>query len=337
MNLYWLIQLSAWFIFTIAILLYNYSFGDALNFGDYLFAAVIFVIGIVGTHSIKIIAHQQKWFNNKIIKLFSKFALASFGLSVLGFFTLVLINYFINQSWNKSINFYTFISFTSGYGAAIFTWCLCYFMIHFFKYFKLEEIKNLRKEAEVKRLLYEQLKAQLNPHFMFNSMNVIRALIDENKDKAKIGISKLSNILRYTLNMQEKKVVPLKDELALVCDYIDLEILRFEARLKVEIDLPDVLLNYKIPPMLLQTLVENAIKHGVNQNIKGGIVKIWAKKEAQTLQIYISNPGRYFNHNKGTGIPNSLQRLENIYGNSASLIIHNQGEDEVVSILTLPI
>ena len=114
-------------------------------------------------------------------------------------------------------------------------------------------------EALVKSLELNTIKAHINPHFIFNALNSIRALIDENPQRARNAITELSNILRSSMQTEKMETVPFERELNIVKDYLALENMRFEDRLKVEYDIDEDTLNQPVPPMMLQTLVENAI------------------------------------------------------------------------------
>ncbi len=119
----------------------------------------------------------------------------------------------------------------------------------------------------------ERLKSHINPHFIFNSLNSIRALVDENPERARTAITELSNILRSSMQVEKMETVPLNKELDIVKDYLALEQMRFEERLKIELDIDEDTLNQPVPPMMLQTLVENAIKHGISKHYKWGVCK----------------------------------------------------------------
>jgi LytS/YehU family sensor histidine kinase len=191
------------------------------------------------------------------------------------------------------------------------------------------------KEAELNKL-----KSQLNPHFMFNAMNSIRALIDENPQKAKEAVTQLSNILRQTLTLEKNKLISFNDEMTLVKDYLSLEKIRFEERLNFELHIDEASSQYKIPPMLLQTLVENAIKHGISKLTEGGIVIITTKQiENKKLQIEISNTGSYNpdeNPLSGYGLENTRNRLAFVFADDASFLIANEN-DMVKTQIVIPL
>jgi LytS/YehU family sensor histidine kinase len=196
-------------------------------------------------------------------------------------------------------------------------------------------------QASLKEAELNKLKSQLNPHFMFNAMNSIRALIDENPQKAKQAVTQLANILRQTLTLEKNKLISFDDEINLVKDYLALEKIRFEERLNYSLEIDEASSQYKIPPMLLQTLVENAIKHGISKLTEGGIVSITAKQDAEgkKLKIEICNSGNYNpeeNLQSGYGIQNTKDRLRFVFADGASFLIVNEN-DVVKTEIVIPL
>ncbi|MCH9028891.1 MAG: histidine kinase, partial [Bacteroidetes bacterium] len=220
-------------------------------------------------------------------------------------------------------------------------WALIYFSIHYLESYKKTEIESLIWEAAVKDYELKTLKTQLNPHFMFNAMNGIRALIEEDPDRAKIALTKLSNILRYSLKMERSERVPLSDELETVKDYLDLEKMRFEERLKYNLNIESSAARVEIPPMMIQTLVENGIKHGISKMTHGGEISIDSKIENSELLVEIRNDGHLeddaLKNSKGFGIANTKHRLNLLFGEKASFSILNENNNKVLARLKIPI
>jgi LytS/YehU family sensor histidine kinase len=217
-------------------------------------------------------------------------------------------------------------------------WNVIYFGFQYFQNYKRTEINSLRYLAASKESELNNLKAQLNPHFMFNSMNSIRALIDEDPAKAKVAVTQLSNILRTTLLMDKGKEIVLKDEINLVKDYLNLEHIRYEERLSYEFKIAEDVQNCMIPPFMIQTQVENAIKHGISKLPGNGNIFIEAFKLLDVLKIKISNTGK-LNTDKpltGIGFKNSIQRLELLYGNHGEIFI-NEVNNLVVVEINIPL
>lgn len=217
-------------------------------------------------------------------------------------------------------------------------WNIIYFGFHYFQNYKLAEINSLRYLAASKESELNSLKAQLNPHFIFNCMNSIRALIDENPDNAKNAVTRLSNILRNTLLMDKRKEIQLRDEIGLVKDYLELEHIRYEERLNYTFNIQEDVMNQNIPPFIIQTQVENAIKHGISVYPGIGKITIEAHKLGEVLRIKISNTGKLNSETPltGVGFKNSIQRLELLYGAKGKISI-NESDDLVVVDITIPL
>lgn len=207
-------------------------------------------------------------------------------------------------------------------------WSLIYVSVHFLENFRASEIERLVWEAAVKDFELKTLKSQLNPHFMFNALNSIRALIEENPEYAKQAITQLSNIFRYSLKIERTETVPLEEEMKTVADYLSLEQIRYEERLKSDIFYSPECKSLEVPPMMIQTLVENGIKHGISKKPEGGYVGVRAERNDNTLHIEITNSGvveqEAVDSAKGFGISNTRQRLHLLYGNNASFRIFNE-------------
>lgn len=149
-------------------------------------------------------------------------------------------------------------------------WFLIYIVYHYLENRK-DQLDRLKLESTVKELELKTIKSHINPHFIFNSLNSIRALVDENPERARTAITELSNILRSSMQAEKSETVSLQRELDIVTDYLALEHMRFEERLKVELDIDQDTLTQQVPPMMLQTLVENSIKHGISKLVNGGL------------------------------------------------------------------
>ena len=205
----------------------------------------------------------------------------------------------------------------------------CLFMIWLAIYFVAISMRRHRwaelRQSELARALQQAelrlLKSQLNPHFLFNALNTVRSLIADDPTRAQRAVTHLANTLRYTLRSGQDELVTLAQELEIVVDYLELESMRFEERLIVEYDVPADAGSVRIPVMLLQTVVENAIKHGIAELPSGGVLKISAMLKDGTLFLQVENPrppdarGR----GEGTGLRNSEARLRLLFGPGASL------------------
>jgi two-component system LytT family sensor kinase len=211
-------------------------------------------------------------------------------------------------------------------------------------FYELAHQRRRRNELELiaRDSQLRSLRAQLNPHFMFNSLNSVRSLIAENPQGAVSMVTGLSEILRYSLTADRKHTVPLADEIRVIDEYVGVERVRFEDRLHVERAIDPRALNVPVPPMIVQTLVENAVKHGISSLPNGGIVRLDVQLRSNRLGIVIRNTGRFKRamDGEGFGLQNASERLRLLYGDRASLTVREEtnGDGEyTVAELILPI
>jgi len=186
--------------------------------------------------------------------------------------------------------------------------------------------KEVRLELAVREAELRALEAQLNPHFLFNSLNSIRALVVENPPLAQDMLTRLANILRYNLHRNLMHTIPLASELEVVGDYLALEGVRFEDRLRVAFAVDPAAAQMAIPPMLLQTLVENALKHGIAPRPDGGELTIRATAQADGMLVEVENTGQIAAPRPGgtgLGLANTRERLRILYGDRARLTLAN--------------
>lgn len=166
------------------------------------------------------------------------------------------------------------------------------------------------------------LKAQINPHFLYNSLNSISALTSIDPAKAREMCVSLADFLRLTLGMGEKGVIPLREELGLLEKYCAIEKVRFGERLALKEEVRDEAKNCMLPPLLLQPLFENAVVHGIAQMPEGGWIRLKADRDADRLTLTVENswdPEAGSSRRNGVGLKNVQRRLEARYGNAAQL------------------
>jgi LytS/YehU family sensor histidine kinase len=185
------------------------------------------------------------------------------------------------------------------------------------------------------------LKSQLNPHFLFNALNGVRALIADEPAKAQDAVTQLARTLRYTLAAGDSELVTVAREMEMVNDYLALESLRLAERLQIVREIEPAAADARIPVMLLQTLVENAIKHGIAPLRQGGTLRIAARAVANELIIRVENP-RPADHasppyHEGVGLKNASERLRLLFGKSASLELDLSRPNRATATVRLPV
>ncbi|GAB2828323.1 sensor histidine kinase [Ferruginibacter profundus] len=218
-------------------------------------------------------------------------------------------------------------------------WFLIYIVYHYVDKNRKDQLDRLKLESTVKELELKTIKSHINPHFIFNSLNSIRALVDENPGRARTAITELSNILRSSMKAEKAETVSLQRELDIVKDYLALEHMRFEERLNVEMDIDQDTLGQQVPPMMLQTLVENSIKHGISKLVDGGVVRIVADFKGDNLELLVQNTGQLNGNMNGDGfgIKSTQDRLNLMYQGKAHFEIKNLNDNMVESKVTMPV
>ena len=205
-------------------------------------------------------------------------------------------------------------------------WSTLYFAIKYYRIFQEVRESALKSAAMAHEAQLKMLRYQLNPHFLFNTLNAISTLIlEQDTELANRMVTKLSSFLRYSLDNDPMQKITLKQELAALQLYLDIEKVRFEERLNLELDISDEAQNALIPSLLLQPLVENAIKYGIAKSEDGGTLHIGAKVFAGDLLLQLSDNGPGVElvdgripDAKGVGVRNTRERLTELYGSQHS-------------------
>ncbi len=215
-------------------------------------------------------------------------------------------------------------------------WSGLYFMIKYYQLFQVEKEKNLRSEALAHQAQLLMLRYQLNPHFLFNTLNAISTLVLAKSTKqANEMLTKLSKFLRYSLDYSPLDKVSLAHELETSRLYLDIEKVRFAERLRLYVDVEDRARNALVPSMILQPLIENSIKYAISRSENGGTISIRAGIKDENLVLEVSDDGPGIaesgehsepGFSQGVGISNIRNRLQEIYGANHQLVFENAPE-----------
>jgi len=332
-QLYILLQIGGWMFYAIlAFLVLQASNPNTLKLITILF--LVFSIGISITHVYRFFIIKLGWTKLNIGALIPRVLFSVMVLSVV-FHGLYLMAFALMFQTKPPLDLTNLINWST----LLAMWSIIYFAYQFFERYRQEEIKNLKWEASKNEIELNKLKSQLNPHFIFNSMNSIRALIDDEPVKAKRSVTQLANILRNTLMMGRKKTILFEEEMKVVNDYIGLEKTRYEERLSFSENITDDAYGFQIPPLMIQTLIENGIKHGISTLPEGGKIELRALIKEDSLCIEIENSGA-LDENKvsetGFGILNTTQRLNLLYGDKAFFDISNTDHHTVLTRVRIP-
>jgi sensor histidine kinase YesM len=212
--------------------------------------------------------------------------------------------------------------------------------LDYYRKLKERELRASQLEALLAQSQLEVLKMQLHPHFLFNTLNAISALIRESPDEADEMVSRLGDLLRMTLDTAGLQEVPFKKELEFLNHYLDIEQTRFQDRLKVEMAIEPETLDGLVPSMILQPLVENSVRHGVAPRPEGGCIKIKAWRDNSLLRLEVEDDGPGLNGDgplkERVGLTNTRARVSNLYGDEHDLKLRHAAGGGLVVSLSIP-
>lgn len=336
--LYWKCQLIGW---SVASFYWGYIgfLGGRFNYfiGSFQFISDV-ALYILITHLYRNFALRRHWQQLNPGDLLKRLVPAAVVLGLVYLLTTATKIYLFNQ-WLASGNAGPFINFFKVNWLLMFTagvrlmsiWLLAYHLYHYGK----REVGLVRENSRLaliaKDAQLSNLSSQLNPHFLFNSLNNIKALVIEDPKSARRAIDLLSDLLRTSLYNNDLLLCTIKDELALVTDYLELEKLRLEERLQFSITCAHDLGTTLILRYSIQVLAENAIKHGIGKQKQGGLVNLKITPEADFIKMVVENPGKLDMAAplEGLGLKNLTERLSLQYKGKAKFEI--VGSDGIVS------
>lgn len=344
LTLYWKCQLTGWGLVSVY---WAYTVYTRDNYG-FLYTLLNYIldvsIGVFLTHLYRDFALKLKWSRLPIKKLL---------IRVVPTILLLAVMYMIINNFKWYVYWVLIVGKESNLWSSLFywdpifitglrlmsIWVLAYHLYHYYQ----KEVNTAKENSKLlliaKQAQLDNLSAQLNPHFLFNSLNSIKSLVVENPNNARRAIDLLSDLLRSSLYEKDKGLITISDELSLVKDYIELEKMRFEERLQLEVTIDKTLHDFKIPTLSIQLLIENAIKHGIDTIVDGGIIYLKIEKLNDTVQITVQNPGSLKNSSKslGLGLKNLQERLIIQYKGNAMFNLKEIDKIAVLAIITIPI
>ena len=330
---FWIIQFCCWLFIAYVALSYSPLQGSDTSAQVVFFLTYLFVGSVIGY----VYCYLVESINPDEITT-SQFLLYPFlGCCTIGFsFTVIdiFLGHFIFK--NPLIDFIMLFLENS--------WIVvpCFFFYHLYRFATIYQERKQRTiiaENLLQISELENLKKQLNPHFLFNALNSIKALTLFDGVKARESIIQLSDLLRLSLNLGEQQRATLSEELKLAENYLALEKLRFDSRLSYEFNIQNDLDNVLVMPMSLNTLLENAVKHGIGQLKSGGKIITSASTDKNMITITVENSGFYDpkpkSNDGGIGLDNLHKRLELQFGDRASFTITNK-DKMVVATIKMP-
>ncbi len=336
---YWVCQIAGWGA---------YSFGAGLSTGvmangwrpSVIIGYLLFFLYSIGlTHLLRAEIHRRRWTSLPLPRALGRLVPASILIAavqsalVVGIYT--AIEGHLGEWRQASSIAYMFI----GLSVIDTIWTVLYLAITTFRHSREVRSNEMRMKVALSNAELRALEAQVNPHFLFNCLNSLRGMITEDPTQAQDMVTRLANILRYNLQKDRRHTVPLASEVEIVSDYLALQSIRFENRLRVHMEVDNAVRETAVPPMVLQTLVENAIKHGVEEIPAGGDLFIRARLEGNILRIEVENTGSLSDARPGStqiGLANARERLRILYGEHASLELGTRCDGHVTATVLIP-
>lgn len=333
-KLYWVTQLAWWFFATLFL---RFPTTQYFNDPKLLYSYLIFslLICVIATHI------YASLFVVKIRTRKQTVLFAFIGIIVAGGTIFLLDYYFGFQRYRKpsqgiSLANYDYIQFLIESIRYVSIWFLIYHLLVSNYEAQHKALALSQAETALKTVELANLKNQLNPHFLFNAINSIKALTLSDPHLARHALTELSQLLRLSLTMGNEQLVPLETEISFVKDYLFLEKIRYETRLNYIFEIDSNSLSIKIPPMSLQLLVENAIKHGIGKCKAGGNIEIKSIYHENYFELSVTNSGKLESNSSsntiGVGINNLKKRLFFNFQNNANFSIKEENNTVIASI-----
>jgi len=336
---YWICQYTGWGLYGLLGSVF-YSVFQKVDDKSFLIQAILVILMITATHRLRLFMKKRRWLDLSLLKLLFRLLPALLLIAFICQTILSLIAVFLLKIFTiQQFSFAIFWVYVFNVFVFLLLWSAVYLTFSLFRRQQQQEVDRWKLEASLRETELQALKSQINPHFLFNSLNNIRSLVCENPEQARHMITHLSELLRYGLQYAQQDQVPLIKELEVVQSYLLLESVQLEDRLTYTFEIAQDALLVEVPPMSVQLLVENAIKHGISRLPQGGSICIKAHVFEEQLLVEIINTGQLAqapSSGTGIGLRNASERLRLLFG-SSSLQLLNKTPDSVSASFAIPL
>ncbi len=346
---YWFINILGWTIFSFFTMGILIGVGDPYDVGAFqIFIDSIFSIPIMvfGSHFIRNRLNHHKIFERIDFKATGYVILYTIIAAVISYiitylyfqivYTMIGKGDVLDKVFEKKVLFIIIGLFNTWFYFV--GWTIFYVVIKAVRELNRTRENQLQMANNLKELQLNNLKGQINPHFMFNSLNNIRGLMLEDVDRSRDMITRLSEVLRYSLTKSTEDAIPLHQEMEMVEHYINISKIQLEDRLQYHEEIDPSTEHIEIPPMIIQLLVENGIKHGISTLPNGGRLKVIVQKADSLLTIDVINSGELTIAKDSTklGLSNLTKRLALLYGDEAEFRLYEEN-DQVIASIKIPL
>jgi hypothetical protein len=319
---YWICQAVGWGAYlALTVLQVRADAGPRIGpQAEVVFAAAF---GVALTHAFRRLVHARGWISLELRALAPRAVLSPFVLAVVFVLPLVAIERLLLGMPSGVV---VFVAAVVRWSLVFAVWEGIYLGVVLFRARRRAERERMELASALQAAQLDALRSQLNPHFLFNALNTVRALIPDDPARAQTAVTQLASILRHALGSSRADLVALESELAIADDYLAIESLRLGERLKVERTIDPAALRARVPPMLVQTLVENAIKHGIAELREGGTLSICAEVHDGAMLLRVENPRpdgepRARSGDNGIGLANARERMRLLFGDEGRVEI----------------
>ncbi|HKF49464.1 MAG TPA: histidine kinase [Terracidiphilus sp.] len=335
---YWACQLLGWggygLGYYLAVLVPFQSAGPRQIVADFAYCAA----GVLGTHLLRARIKSRGWTELSYAAMAPRLVVGALLVGALQ--TLALdgcLTLYGLVNWKREIIVPVVSVTVISSAVLVLLWLAIYLTIHAIRRRRAAELDALRSQLIARDTSLRALQQQLNPHFLFNCLNSLRGMIDEDRARAQEMVTRLAELLRASLRQDECNAIPLAEELATVNAYLELESVRLEERLRIRREISPSTHSALVPPMLLQGLVENALKHGIANVPAGGDVVLRIARAEDQLRIEVENTGALQpSIRTGIGLANARERLRLLYGPSAELSLAESSPGRVRATVLMP-
>ncbi|QHL87661.1 hypothetical protein GU926_09510 [Nibribacter ruber] len=334
---YWVCQGIGWTLYFLTGLFISYKFfkGSSTMYGIQFTGAFLF---LMATHLQRFLSKKYHWQKLSIPRLALLILLYNAVSSVLvQLITYAQMVFSGAYTWNQ-MEFLILLLYSINGTLVLTAWSSFYFGFQSIQRWKAKEVETLKLQLSLKEAELEAIRSQLNPHFLFNSLNNIRSLVLEDPSKAREMITRLSAMMRYVIGYNRNNLVSVAEELEFLDHYVALEKIHFEDKLAFSSEVSDDLKSAAIPPLGIQLLVENAIKHGIGTQAKGGHIALSLHRLNGHLQVQVENTGKLSTSSapSGIGIQRLLERVNHSLDQPGTFQLHQSTDTSVTATLTLP-
>lgn len=339
---YWAFQITGWTLYCLIYVFFYLSI--RVEPQPYFFEQLLthVFIGFWLTHLMRWVIQQTKIllldFKKQLIALTILSLLFSFLIGLCIVTTEMLLHI---QSVNlSSFSFFNIaIRFAFSYFHFVLIWNLLYFTYHYVQKTRQQNVEQAKLENLLKELEITTIKSHINPQFLFNSLNSIRSLVADNPSRARTAITMLSNILRSSIQVDKAEKTLFEKELSIIKDYLSLEQIRFSDQMQINYRIDEDTLDQPVPAMVIQNLVENGIKYGINQNPEYRFLEVYSDYKDDLHCFGVISQGSLVSYleNESNALDEIKKRLFLLYGKTANLKVIEDNQSHIVASVCLPL